>query len=199
MTVVPVGSGKIKIILNGRDVQMLGITVSSLDCSDPDTRQMLRALFKAAIKSAGLPELSDRLLIEAYPHKDGGGVLYFTQLQPSKNEKRLHMKPPKTPAYIYEFSDGGDLLNAVSRLYFSDLKNAGSRVYDADGKFLLILYEPQKNDPVLYEVMEFCNHFYKDPLHGRLINEHGTALTGEHAILEIGGALNAVKIPTVDA
>ena len=191
MTVIPEGTGKIKIILSSQDVKMLGITVSSLDCSNPDTRRMLRTLFKSAAKSIGLPDTSDRLLIEAYPHKDGGGVLYFTQLAPLKNEKRLHMKLQKSQAYIYEFSDGGELLNAVSRLYSGGLEKVNSQIFEVEGKFLLLLYPTKKDDLVLYEVMEFCDNFYKNSSQLRFISEHGTALTGNHAVAQVGRALHS--------
>lgn len=189
MTVVSDGSGRIKVVLTYEDVAELGISVSELNCSDPDTRLMLRALFKTATEKIGCDCGSDRLLIEAYPHIGGGGVLYFTPLLPPKSRK-FRLKSSKCGDYIYEFSDGAGLLDCISVLYGNESTRAlESRVYYMENRFYLIVETDGTDSYALWQAKEFSDGFKTDTIFKRLSQEQATILTGSNAIIEIGEKL----------
>ncbi len=192
MTVVPDNMGRIKVILSSSDVENLGISIKEIDCSDPDTRLLLRAVFKMASYRIGKNLDSGRLLIEAYPSLDGGGVLYFTPLEKSTAKKRLRLKQVKAGTdncYNYIFKEGEALLQAIKLLYANeDTLKLTSCLYSIEDKFVLTVEGNPQLTPLI-RAKEFSDLF----LMGRHINkytrEHGKALTGENAIMEIGSKL----------
>lgn len=188
MTMIPDNSGKIKIVLTSEDMKELGVSLQTLDCSDPDTRLLLRAVFQLAAYRLGKNFRSKRLLIEAYPHINGGGVLYFTPLEEKNKLTTLRIKHSSADdsCFNYIFPDGDGLLRAIDTLYKSpDTKELISVVYNIDNIFLLSVYGDSSLS-ALYEIKEFSQHFFRGEQLKKYTREHGKALTGQHAILEIG-------------
>ena len=198
MTVIPEEGGKIKILLSAEDVSMLGLSFETINCANPDTRLLLRAIYKlASLNSEGIPP-SPNLLIEAYPHKEGGGVLYFTPLKERSREvKRLKLKQtqPKSCCLNYLFAEGNHLLKAIDLLYQDPTtRELKSRVYTIDDCFLLTVFSPPALT-VLYEIKEFSKSFFHGDAYKKYTREYGKVLTGINAIKEIGekisrGSLN---------
>lgn len=185
MNVLPEASGRIKVILSIEDVDKLGISVEDIDCSNPDTRLLLRALFKTAAERIGINCDSEKLLIEAYPHIGGGGVLYFTPLD-NKEKEYLKIKS-SVNTYTYEFSDGTNLLNTIKFFYNNDLtKNIISYLYEINKKFYLIIENAPKSCNEIFIAKELCDNFYKNKNIKKYACEHGKALSGNNAISEIG-------------
>ena len=179
--------GKIKVLLTKEDLSQLGLSFSAIDCSDPDTRLLLKAVYKLAALNTG-EICSRRLLIEAYPHPSGGGILYFTPLQERGKTKRLRLKSYKkeAPCFNYVFSEGDPLMKAIDTLYRNpESRDLPSEVYDVEGVFLLIVY-PCSPLPVLQEIKEFSGDFFQGDRTVKNTREHGKALTGKNAIREIG-------------
>ncbi len=185
MTVESDGFGRIKVTLTYDDSRQLGISFNTIDCKRPQTRLILRAIFKAAAEKLGQSLPTNRLLIEAYPHINGGGVLCFTALALS-TKKRLKIKK-KSTSFAYDFNDGTNLLCAIERLYKSEpLKNYKSRIYDVDGVFRLIINSEPKADS---DIKEFCDSVSPYERVKKYTCEHGRVLTGDNAIIEIGSKL----------
>lgn len=188
MTMVPDNSGKIKIVLTPEDMKELGVSLKTLDCSNPDTRLLLRAVFQLAAYRLGKNFRSKRLIIEAYPHLNGGGILYFTPLREKNSDKTLKLKQGNYPSdcFNYIFQDGEGLLGAIDTLYKNPkTKNLTSTVYSIDNIFLLTVYGDSSLS-ALYEAKEFSHRFFKGEQLKKYTREHGKALTGQQAILEIG-------------
>ncbi len=188
MTVNPDKSGRIKIVLTTEDVKELGISLNKMDCSDPDTRLLLRAVFQLAAYRLGGDFRSKRLLIEAYPHINGGGILYFTPLTERSRSKRLKLKHSSADGgcFNYVFQHGDGLLKAIDILYESpDTRGLHSKVYNIENVFLLMVYG-ESCLPPLHEIKEFSHRFFTGEGLKKYTREHGKALTGERAIEEIG-------------
>lgn len=187
MTVLPESSGRIKVVLSIEDALELGISLKEMDCSNPETRLLLRALFKTAIEKIGINSSSDRLLIEAYPHISGGGVLYFTPLQ----EKTEHIKiRTGDKCYCFEFSDSTSLLDVIKTLYENvDYSQTNSALYELEDKFYLIFDSVSYISPINLIAKEYCDKAYKDKGMQKYIAEHGKALCDKNAIYEIGKAI----------
>ena len=188
MTVESSGFGRIKVTLTYEDGCQLGINFKSIDCKQAKTRLILRALFKAATQKLQLSLPTDRLLIEAYPHINGGGILYFSALA-TVPRKRLRVK--KRPCFFaYDFKDGTNLLFAIERLYKNEpLKASESRIYDVNGIFRLVINSVQGLDS---DIKEFCDNVTPYERVKKYTCEHGKVLTGDHAIIEIGSKLKCL-------
>ena len=192
MKVIPDDSGKIKVMLTREDMAELGFSLNTIDCSDPETRLLLRAVYRLAAIKVQRAANESRLLIEAYPHIDGGGILYFTPLKEKSTRKRLRLKKPpqKSGSLNYVFGEGGELLRAIDMLYRNPLsQNLPSEVYYIDGFFLLTVYAPPILS-VLHEIKEFSGDFFTGDRMEKHTREHGKALTGKNAILEIGSKIS---------
>lgn len=192
MTALPDNSGKIKIVLTREDVKELGVSLQTIDCSDPDTRLLLRAVFQLAAYRLGKNFRSKRLLIEAYPYINGGGILYFTPLEERRPVKRLRLKgsAPSRNCFNYIFKEGDELLTAIDILYKNnDTRNLASCVYSLDDGFWLTVYSGKPYVP-LQEIKEFTLNCLTGEGPKKYAREHGTALTGEKAIQEIGSKIS---------
>lgn len=192
MTVLSEENGRIKVILSSADVEDLGVSINRIDCSDPDTRGLLRAVFQLAAYKLGKSMQCPRLLIEAYPNLTGGGVLYFTPLEERKRAKRLRLKLPQEDCgcFNYIFKEGGELLESIGLLYKNkETRFLKSQVYNIDNLFLLTIYgEP--SIMLLHKIKEFSHQCFMGETHKKYTREHGNALTGENAIEEIGSKIS---------
>ena len=188
MTVESGGFGRIKVTLTYEDSCQIGINFKDIDCKQAHTRLILRALFKAATQKLGQNLPANRLLIEAYPHINGGGILYFSAIS-TVPRKRLRVK--KKPEYFaYDFNDGTNLLCAIERLYKNEpLKTSESRIYDVDGVFRLVINCEHNFDS---DIKEFCDSATPYERVKKYTCEHGKVLTGDNAIIEIGSKLKCL-------
>lgn len=175
--------GRVKVTLGGNDLQKLGLEMSALQNPSFKNKIILLALFKAATVKLKLPEPHSKILIEAYPHLNGGGVFYFTPLKPERKISEVK----SCPVFAFDFSDGTNLLAAIERLFYNpNTRRVYSKIYDVNGTFRLIL---AANPSFVYE---FCDHFYRYNEVKKYTCEHGHALTGDNAIYEIGEKLQCL-------
>lgn len=175
--------GRVKVTLGGNDLQKLGLEISDLQNPSFKNKIILLALFKAAMVKLELPEPHSKILIEAYPHLNGGGVFYFTPLKPER--KVFEVK--SCPHFAFDFNDGTNLLTTVERLFNNpNTRKIYSKIYDVNGIFRLVL---AANPSIVYE---FCDNHYRYNEVKKYTCEHGSALTGDNAIYEIGEKLQSL-------
>jgi len=191
MNVLPDGGERIKVVLTSRDMAALGISANDIDCSNPETRLVLRALFKAASEQIGINPDSKRLLIEAYPNLGGGGILYFTPLEGGKRENRRAKLKLKKENYIYEFSDSTPLLDSIEILFSKEaFRFIKSSIFYKNGIFYLLIYE-KKESPQLEFLREFCDNYYKLSKLNNLTPRQKIA--GDYAVFTVGSALKGLS------
>ena len=188
MKAISDNDGKIKVMLTREDISELGISLESLDCSDPDTRLLLKTVYRLAAIKTDKVVSGNRLLIEAYPHINGGGILYFTPLKGKAPRRGLRLKriPQKSRTLNYVFEDGDGLLKAIDILHSDpSTRNLCSEVYAVDDVFLLSVCA-SSIPSALHRIKEFSEDFFIGEHLKKHTREHGKALTGKNAILEIG-------------
>ncbi len=188
MTVEMSDYGRIKVILNHKDLKGLGINFKTLCNPSTETRLILKAIFKIATERLGQNLTFNHTLFEAYPHLNGGGVFYFTPLALDK-KNQIQIKSNRF-FYACDFYDGGNLLTALEQLYLNPLtRNTPSKIYDLDGFFRLVIADAHS---IVYEFSDGVLPFTKIK---KYTCEHGRALTGDNAIYEIGQKLIAPSNP----
>lgn len=170
--------GRVKVTLNRNDLQRLGLKIDALHQPTISNKIILLALFKAASIRLNQSTDASKILIEAYPHINNGGVFYFT---PLKADKKKFLGIKACPLYAFDFYDGTNLLCAIEQLYINESnRKIFCRIYDINGTFRLVLAASP------HEVCEFCDCYFPFSEVKKYTCEHGRVLTGDNAINEIG-------------
>ncbi|MBO5882955.1 MAG: adaptor protein MecA [Clostridia bacterium] len=80
MDMIAVNENKLKIILSPEDLKEFSLTTEELDYSRPETRLLLKCLLIRAKNEVGFDADGNRLLVQLYPSKHGGGEIYITKI-----------------------------------------------------------------------------------------------------------------------
>lgn len=77
MELIVISESKLKIMLSGADMVKYELTGEALDCADLRTREAFRHIFDDARDTVGFNTRGERLLVQLYTAKDGGGCEIF--------------------------------------------------------------------------------------------------------------------------
>ena len=77
MELIVISESKLKIMLSGADMVKYELTGEVLDCADLRTREAFRHIFDDARDTVGFNTRGERLLVQLYTAKDGGGCEIF--------------------------------------------------------------------------------------------------------------------------
>lgn len=80
MELLIISENKLKIMLNSEDMQKYGLLGAEPDYDDPPTRKKLLRILDDVKAECGFDTAADKLLIQLYPSRDGGGELFVTKL-----------------------------------------------------------------------------------------------------------------------
>ena len=72
MELIRISDSKLKIILNETDMRRYALSSDTLSYENGDTRRAVREVLAEAEEETGFHATADRLLIQAYPSRDGG-------------------------------------------------------------------------------------------------------------------------------
>ena len=78
MTIDLIHRHKIRIDLNGEELQSYHLSYDQLSAEDLQTRIMIGKLLSTAKETVGFDHQNKKLFVETYPHRDGGCVLYVS-------------------------------------------------------------------------------------------------------------------------
>ena len=173
----------VKIFLSNRDMSEFNITYEKMDYRDIDTKKAIMKILKEIQKEGGHDFRSGKLLIEAFPNKGEGCVLYISNIKP-ENEKIK--KRSETPL-IFQFNGIDLLCDATKRLFMQYshliLKSA---LYLVDGKYSLVISSYYKLDEKLIIFMdEYGATWGCGEIKNAFIKEHGKVLMKSNAVEEI--------------
>lgn len=77
MELIVISESKLKIMLSGADMVKYELTGEGLDCADLHTREAFRHIFDDARDAVGFNTCGERLLVQLYTARDGGGCEIF--------------------------------------------------------------------------------------------------------------------------
>lgn len=80
MELLVISESKLKIMLDEKDMEKYGLNTSELDYEDPPTRKKLLRILDDVKEHSGFDTAADKLLIQLYPSRDGGGEMFVTKL-----------------------------------------------------------------------------------------------------------------------
>ena len=176
-------AGRLRVVLNSRDLERLGISYESLDYIDPASRQALGKVLEQAQRETGFSPGEERMLIEASPGEDGGCILVFTLLGGVSRCRRQ----------IYSF-DGADpffdALHCLGRQYGHRI--FGSSAYRLGERYYLSLLPL---DGEQGQTLAFLREYGRQEegaessVFESYLAEHGQCLAGEDAVERLGGPI----------
>lgn len=82
MELLVISDSKLKIMLDSEDMQKYGLLGAEPDYDDPATRKKLLRVLDDVKAECGFDTAAEKLLIQLYPSRDGGGELFVTKLGP---------------------------------------------------------------------------------------------------------------------
>ena len=92
MELIRISDSKLKIILNEADMRRYALSSDSLSYENTETRRAVREMLTEARDEIGFDAAAERLLIQAYPSREGGCEFYVTKIDGGALEE------PKKPA-----------------------------------------------------------------------------------------------------
>lgn len=141
--------------LTGDDMRKLDITYEELDYANIETRRVLWTLLDEARRTLGKSiSLSDQLVIETTPAREGGCRIVFTSVPEEESENRHLRFIAKTGKLFWEFVSADALLDFWEKAVLPP----GCRltVYYNDGKYrALAETDPSERQTVLAAAEEF--------------------------------------------
>ena len=97
---IRISDSKLKIILNEADMRRYALSSDTLSYENTETRRAVREMLTEARAEIGFDGAAERLLIQAYPSREGGCEFYVTKMDEQRDapkEKEGEKKKPTPP------------------------------------------------------------------------------------------------------
>ena len=153
MELIVINENKLKITLSENDMKQYSLDCDTIDYDNTETRRAFWNILDEVKHKTGFDAASQKIFIQLYPSKEGGCEMYVTKLgeRHKRNEdcpdQELHkLHPLHKRRAAYSFSSIDDIISVCRRLTeigFSE-KSSAWRSH-IDGKYFLILEEPEEN------------------------------------------------------
>ena len=188
MELILISDSKLKIILTPEDMKKHGINCDDFDYCNTQTRRVFWNILDRAKKKTGFDAASERVYIQFYSSRDGGGEMYVTKIcnldakKEDKSQTQSPSKKDKNDFLAYAFTDIEKLL-LVCRILNGKKKKYKSRAYsDADGNCMLFIgLESDGTADALLFIDEFASRT-DSSLAFSFANEHYSCICRESAI-----------------
>ena len=93
MDLIRISDSKLKIILTEADMRRYALSSDNLSYENTETRRAVREMLTEAEEETGFDAASDRLLVQAYPSREGGCEFYVTKIEPGTPEEKKKPRP----------------------------------------------------------------------------------------------------------
>ena len=171
MTIERIQPNKIKVLLDGQELQTFALSFEKLSYKDPRSRRFLQQLYFACAEASGLTRTPGKLMIEIYPFINRGCVVLFT-VPSGDAPRKLRLK--KASTYIFRFTDGGDLLGCMRRLHPNARDITDSALYRMQGGYYLQLaLRPGAGTQALLCLQEYAARVR---IHPGMLSERGSLI-----------------------
>ena len=185
MELTLINDNKLKIMLTVEDMENLDITCEDMDYDDTATRRIFWDLLDRAKRRTGFDAASDKLLVQVYPDKTGGCMMYITKMNGVKQENATYEKKYKTRLYtgkqrkrlIYAVADCEALYDACRQLCEANYSGR-SDIYCGSGLFFLCMDECADGRTDIVGEYGQC---IRNPMFGYYLSEHCKRLITDNA------------------
>ena len=117
-----VGDSKLKIVMSDTEVAAHGLSSAASAVDSPTTRRSFWRVLKLAEGEVGFNPTDDKVLVQFYPMKNGGGELFVTKLGLLSDSSARTVARSDRVAILshrcgyYRFDSLGDLISATAAL-----------------------------------------------------------------------------------
>lgn len=151
MEYVIINESKLKVMLEGSELDDLELAPEDLDYANPEAKQLFGDILGYAKEEFGFDTSGYRVLLQLYPSKDGGCEIFITRLgkmdesEPAKaksgsGKEKVHKSPKKTKRRrAFRFECLSHLIGACKRLYESGSSVQSEIFTDLSGEWFLVL------------------------------------------------------------
>ena len=188
MELIVMSGGKIKVMLNQKDIERYDIRASDLSYEDIHTRQAFRAILAEVRAQTGFDTEGEQLLVQVYPSKDGGCELFITKLSHQSGTWGVGegVTMLSFASRTYGISSLDDLLCVAKTLHAKGYQGPSSLYRSGKGEWYLKLQiKVRSGVDVSMEDLAFL-HEYNTTEHGALmacyIEEHERVVIEKNAI-----------------
>ena len=165
-------SDKVKITFESDDLELLNINYRDMDYRNEKVQRIFWRAIYFARDETGFDPTGFKLLLEAYPGRDGGYMLYVTRLykKDQSEEEPFADDAAETCSYIYRFHTINDLLDCCHFFDNPQLSLNESALYKHnDGYYLRFSVTLEMNDVGVTRLLKNLSE-YGEKLSGRYIN-----------------------------
>ena len=184
MELIVINENKLKITLSESDMKQYSLDCNTADYDNTETRKAFWSILDEVKQKTGFDAASQKIFVQLYPSKKGGCEMYVTKLGANRHQKEteadtepIRLQPLHRRRAAYSFGSSEELISVCRRLSeigFSD-KSAAWRS-NIDGKYFLILEEPEEN---AYLPLNECSFIFE---YGKSENlKHTLLFLHEHA------------------
>lgn len=154
MEYILINESKLKVTLEGGELEERALEAKELDYSLPRAKQLFCDILDHAKDEFGFDTSGYRILLQLYPSNDGGCELFVTRLGKLAGEQRPESaqepkaaksasadgkKPPRKSERAFSFERLSHLIDVCRRLSSLSLDCESSVYTDAEGKWYLLL------------------------------------------------------------
>ena len=166
MLVEKVASNVIKIHLNIKDLCLLGISANQLNCRNVLSKNLIRALLRIVKSQNFNVDHKTKMLVQLHLMKEDGMIIYFTHVHIAAQKHKTKLLSDK--AYIYEFENADDLLNAFNAVDFTAVNLKGD-LFLLNRRYKLVLHALNTSD---FNLLVALNEYGKRQNSSRYIAAH---------------------------
>lgn len=189
MNIEKLSPDKLRVTLDGPELDRYDLDYISISNESPGTRRMLGDILKAAQSSVGFSAKGCRLLVEVVPGKDEGCVLYVTRTAAEKPHPHRTAAHAARGGYILLCETLEDAIGAVRRFaYYPDIPLRKSALYEMDGRYALSFspvrfgMDDGRFTALLSELSEYGKAAASSPVSEAMMAEHGSVIAPDRAV-----------------
>ena len=161
MEYLMINESKLKVLLDGSDLENRNLDAHELDYADPYAKKLFGDILCYAKDNLGFDTSGHRVLLQLFPSRDGSCELFITKLgkldrdseDTTTHEKKKEQSPHKKQKNqkAFRFDSLHDLLTVCKRLYLSEIECSGAVYVDRDEIWYLLL---SLDDPLYDDVYD---------------------------------------------
>ncbi len=175
MTVTDLEKGKIKIILNNKEIIALFGTYQRLYAMTDSTKPTFERILEKVLLSRGL-SLNEELLIQIKAKQNVGCVILISPIKQPNSKKE----------YLFIFENSHTLTDGMLFLFRNkNTCHLQSKLYKTYNEYRLIIYSKNEN-PQFLTLKEYCKQSYNSLFECEYTKEHGKLLIARNAISTFG-------------
>lgn len=160
-----VSKTKLKAILDKEDMLKYKLDATATESDSALTRRAFREILAVAVEEVGFDTDKDKVLIQLYPSRDGGGELFVTKLGAlAKSDIKAisdsnNVTMLANISRLYKFDDLDTLILGAKSIHCRDIP---SDVYYINGSYYLCAVEKWENGN-LSEISKLCEFAQRLP------------------------------------